>query len=328
MNVRLIAGASATALVLAAALLVAGVSRSQAQQDLTISVDVDPAGNTATSLGDDNACVSVAGAAGTSFKVDVTAATIPSGTQVSGFNYFLHFDDSRLRVTGKNHGLFLLSAGGDLVDVGDEAPQPSSPFTVAVADLGVDTEETGPLAGTLGRYTFQVKANAPAGLATISLATLALFDEAGQEIPLVGSQDGFVSVGEPCPANLPSRDRAPDGTSTSDGGDGGNGDGNGDGDGGDGDGGDGGDGAAAADTPTAVSTPGAEDGDQTPDAEASPTDGASPTPEGDASGDNPSDDDDDGTSIWLVVLIVLVALALVGGGAAWWWRRQRGGAGT
>ena len=324
MNVRILVGAFAAALILGTAVLTPGGPRAQAQQAATVTVDVDPTCNTATSLGDADACISVAGAAGTSFQIDVTVATIPSGTAVTGFNYFLRFDDSRLQVKTKDHNFLLLSAGGDLVDVGESVPDTETPHTVAMADLAVGTSETGPLSGTLGRYTFEVKVNAPAGLATFSLASLGIFDEEGREVPLAGSLDGFVSVGQPCPTTLPPQERAPDGTSQSDGdggGDGGNGGGNGDETPGDG--------ASTDDTtPSLNSTPGAEDGDQTPGPDRTPGAEASPTPDADDTGNEDSDDDDGGLSIWVIVLIVLAIIALAAGGGWWWWSRRRHTSGT
>lgn len=321
MKVPLLAPAALIAAVATLALLVVtAASDSQAQQGLTVTVDVDPAGNTGNSLGAAQGCISVENTLGTSFQIDVTADTIPSGVQVTGFNYFLAFDDSRLRLTAKEHNLLLISTGGEIIDLGDAVVDAETPHKVAVVDLSTDPMETGPLAGTLGRYTFEVLANAPAGLATFSLSTLGIFDDAGQEIPMEGSLDGFVALGQDCPSPLPPQERAPDGTAGTDGG---NGSGSGE------DGGETpGDGQPGDATPTAEGTPGAGEGDQTPGPDGTPGAGASPTPDGDNPDDENSDDDDGGLSAWVIVLIALAIIALAAGAGWWWWRRRQHTSGT
>ncbi|MEX0801415.1 MAG: hypothetical protein WD379_09385 [Dehalococcoidia bacterium] len=307
------------ALATLALLVLASAPDSRAQQGLTAIVDADPAGNTGSSLGTAQGCISVANTPGTPLQIDVTADTIPSGVQVTGFNYFLSFDDSRLRLTAKEHNLLMVSTGGEVTDLGDNVVDAESPHKVAIVDLSTAPMETGPLAGALGRYTFEVLANAPAGLATFSLSTLGIFDDAGQEIPMEGSLDGFVAVGQDCPSPLPTQQRAPDGTA----GTGGTGDGNGDGSGGGSGGGDEtpADGQPGEGTPTAEESPG--EGDQTPGPDGTPGAEASPTPDGDDPGNEDSDDDDGGLSIWVIVLIVLAVIALAAGAGWWWWRRRQ-----
>ena len=168
-----------------------------------VGIDADPGDNTATSLGSIDPCIAVS--AGQQFDVDVFVDEVPSGRDLGGFNYYLGFDDSRVRVVAQNHEMLLASAPGSGVsDLSDPVPNDVSPHLVVVFDGG--TEEVGPVAGVLGRYTLEVLPSAPVGTFGLIITDLALSDKAAQDVGvdqvLDGNsvpQYGLVAVGEACP---------------------------------------------------------------------------------------------------------------------------------
>lgn len=125
-----------------------------------MGVDVDPSGNTATSLGTIDRCIDVS--VGQTFDIDVFVDAIPEGRDLAGFNYYLDYDPSKLQVNACNHDMLLASEpGSDVVDVSDEVcriigspPDTDGTMLVGAADLGGAPEPGGSL-GVLGRYQLE-----------------------------------------------------------------------------------------------------------------------------------------------------------------------------
>ena len=86
----------------------------------TVGIDVDPMGNTATSLGAIDPCVSVA--PGQQFDIDVFLDEVPSGRDLASFNYRLHFDDTRVNIMAQDHELLLASAPGSSLSDSSHRP--------------------------------------------------------------------------------------------------------------------------------------------------------------------------------------------------------------
>src|SRR3990170_4721160 len=160
-----------------------------------VGIDTDTTGNTATSLGATESCVSVS--PGQQFDIDVFVNEIPAGRNFAGFNYEINFDGSRVNIIAQNHSLLLASASGSsILDLSDGIPDSVTPHSVAVADFG--TAEVGPKVGVLGRYTLEVAPAATTGTFTISLTTIDLVDSASEPIIVDQVLDASIAVGEAC----------------------------------------------------------------------------------------------------------------------------------
>ena len=211
------------AVLAAGAFMVLGQHKDVAQgSPLTIvGIDVDPTGNSATSLGTIEPCVSVS--PGQQFDIDTFVDEIPSGRTFIGFQYDLNFDDSRIQILPpQDHQLLLASvAGSSITDLSEAVPDATSPHAVAVADTATGTEELGPIAGVLGHYTLEVLAAASTGTFTLTLTSIELNDGVGQVITVdqvldgnASPQYGVIAVGEDCPVETPTPTPSPTPTPT------------------------------------------------------------------------------------------------------------------
>ncbi|MEX1193647.1 MAG: thrombospondin type 3 repeat-containing protein [Dehalococcoidia bacterium] len=172
----------------------------------TVGIDIDPAGNTATSLSTLERCRSVS--PGQQFSIDVFLDELQAGDDLGGFNYEINFDASRISINSHDHSLLLSSAPGSNTpfDLGDSTPDTTSPHLVGVADFG--TSEPGPARGVLGRYTINVAPGAASGLFALTLTNVALSDGVGNNIPVNSVTDGtsmpqhgLIAVGQSCPVD-------------------------------------------------------------------------------------------------------------------------------
>jgi uncharacterized repeat protein (TIGR01451 family) len=166
---------------------------------------MDPAGNSATTLGSVDRCRSVN--PGEQFTVDVFINEVPAGRDLGGFQYTIGFDSSRVRLVSQDHQQLLASApGSNVLDLSDPAPADTPPHNIVVADFG--TGESGPVRGVLGRYVFEALAAAPTGTFSLTLSDTALSDSVGSDLAVSQIQDGatipsygMVAVGQTCPAS-------------------------------------------------------------------------------------------------------------------------------
>ena len=181
-----------------------GPQPSEGLQAVTVGIDVDPTGNAATTLGTLERCTSVANSAGSQFTIDVFIDEIPSGQNIAGFEYSLHFDASRLVLAAQDHSLLLASAPGSqpFDTLGDRVPDTDGSHLVAVADFG--PEEAGPVKGVLGRYTMEVLTGAPNGVADFSLSELDVGrKEPGQVVNVDQILSASIGLGADCSAEPP-----------------------------------------------------------------------------------------------------------------------------
>lgn len=170
------------------------------QAETTMGLDADPAGNSATSLGNIEACISVA--SGEEFDVDIFVGDV---TDLSGWQAILLYDGSMVSIVGTDTELLLAANdGSNIVDLSpDPLPDQDGLYTLAVADLGEGLGEGG--SGLLARLTLE--AVGP-GASALALTDTILVDSAGKPIGDVnGDQvfDGPVSgiqvwVDEACPS--------------------------------------------------------------------------------------------------------------------------------
>ena len=174
-----------------------------------LGIDADATGNGDTSLGNIDACVSVA--PGQTFDVDIFVAdAVDLVTWEAVFDY----DPSLLRVTETNEELFMAAGEtGRLIDLSDLPPDEDGFqyfLVVAITPEGLGRSGT----GVLARVTLEAVAT---GTSFLTLTNLILGDSNSKAIGDLNGDDEFdgtvghaqVWVGEPCPAVLPSPTAGP-----------------------------------------------------------------------------------------------------------------------
>jgi hypothetical protein len=193
-----------------------------------VAIDMDITGNTATSIGSIQSCATMGVEA--TLTIDVIVDAVDPADPIQGFQFYLLYDKTRLKVTGLNN-LMLLHAGGETVpiDLSDPAT-PTTPDTdgsllVGFADFG-SIGEIG--AGVLSRITLQSRAQSPPSPLILSNVLLSSADEAPPspatpppvyEMTINNIQNANVAVGTDCggatpPGPTPSPTPAPTPTAT------------------------------------------------------------------------------------------------------------------
>jgi hypothetical protein len=167
---------------------------------LVISVDVDPSGNTASSLATIDTCRSVA--KDSTFDVDVV---IQQANDVAGFQLVLLYDPSILEIIAVKTDLFLGRGGimiGDIpyliideseavTDVPIEEAEADGRFVLAYANAqGANGE------GALARLRFRASGT---GTSTLELTDVLAASSAGVDLVPDGVQGAQLAVDEPCP---------------------------------------------------------------------------------------------------------------------------------
>jgi len=169
----------------------------RAQSQPVVGVDLDPSGNTSTSLGALDDCRPVA--RGQQFEVDVLVRDVPL---IDGFQATLSYDPAVVRPVQQDVNLFLASAGGsNVVDFSKSAPGRTGEYIVAAFDFGQNAAESG--SGTVARVTFEALSpgRSPITVGDVKMATadgepVQPADSAGRYVGQVIS--GTVAVGLPC----------------------------------------------------------------------------------------------------------------------------------
>jgi hypothetical protein len=165
---RRLVGALLTAALLATAML-AGVivqgGESTAQTRSSIGVDADPAGNTATSLGPIDSCVSVS--TGDTFDVDILVA---DAVDLLAWEVYFIYDGSIISIVDHDVHMFQAADGvSNVFDLSEVLPDLDARYGVAAADLA-DPPAPDSGSGVLARLT--LKAEGPG----ISPANIPLID--------------------------------------------------------------------------------------------------------------------------------------------------------
>ena len=175
---RIVFAALSASLVLALALL--GTSAvhprdSGAQEPVSLTVDADPAGNVATSLGPADQCVAVR--SGDSVQVDIVVRDV---TDLLGWEAYAIYDASVLKLTDRDVRLFLAAnAGSNVFDASDAPANADGRYRVAAADIA-DPPVPDSGSGVLARLTFS--ALSPG----VSLISLRRLDFSGDGKPDIG----------------------------------------------------------------------------------------------------------------------------------------------
>jgi len=145
-----------------------------------ISVDMDPAGNTATALGGRQACASIIrnGAQDADEDVvdgvtaDVTITSLPASDPAIGYAYGLLYDETNLSVVAYEGDLFLASLpGSQIFHASDDVPDADGANTWLAVEIDVgpnpDTSESG--SGALQHVTIGADSAAASGVYDIIL---------------------------------------------------------------------------------------------------------------------------------------------------------------
>ncbi len=183
---------------------IAMLSQSQAQENVTVAIDTDTTGNTATSLGDAQACNSIS--VGQSLDIDVVVDTIPPWSDLNGdgtpdlndtgglqaFQFMLLYDPQVVEVTAVNNEMLIAANGVVPIDLGDTLPDRDGRFELGFADLGFTTPEDG--AGVLSRISLTAVG---VGQSNLDLSETAVVDMGNDGYPLT-VRNAAVSVGQPC----------------------------------------------------------------------------------------------------------------------------------
>ena len=180
-------------------------ARGRASQGTTsVGVDDDVAGNSATSLGQIDACASVAEAA--SFDVDVFVADIAN---LQGWQATVHYDPAVLQVAEVNVELFVAGTeAGRTLNLSDAVPDQDGAYNFVVVDVSPESvAHSG--SGALARLSLKAVGT---GMSFLTLSDVVFADPQANIIGSVDSDEIFdgptgyaqVWVGEPCPGALPS----------------------------------------------------------------------------------------------------------------------------
>jgi cell division septation protein DedD len=121
-----------------------------AQDIVSIGVDADPTGNTATSLGTIDSCRSVS--TGDTFQVDVFVADV---TDLLAWETYFTYDMSVVNIASRDVMLFqAANAGSQVFDVSEGLPDIDSWYRIAAADLAQPpAPDSG--SGVLARLTLE-----------------------------------------------------------------------------------------------------------------------------------------------------------------------------
>ncbi|MEX0683181.1 MAG: cohesin domain-containing protein [Dehalococcoidia bacterium] len=162
---------SAPALI-AAVLLYAATSAAPAPIN-RVAVDANSSGNSATAIGATQICVSMSNGASTTIDVIVDSVPPFSSNEggIAGFNFILHYDPARLKVTAYDNEMLLDAGGGtNPFDFTNVVPDTDGNFVVGFADFGSNIENG---AGVLSRITLEAIG---AGTSPLTLTDVALTD--------------------------------------------------------------------------------------------------------------------------------------------------------
>jgi hypothetical protein len=212
----------ARALLAAALLIVAALAgvimrgeESTAQTRSSIGVDADTTGNTATSLGPIDSCLSVS--TGNTFQVDVFVADV---TDLLAWEAYLVYDMSVINVVSRDGMMFqAANAGSQVFDVSEGLPDIDGRYRLAAVDLA-DPPAPDSGSGVLARLT--LKAVSP-GVSPLSLSPIDINEDGNMDLgPFLTNiesesisdlnGDGFfdgpianaeIAVGGTCPSGTP-----------------------------------------------------------------------------------------------------------------------------
>ena len=148
---------------------------SAAQEAVTIGVDVEPAGNTVTSLGPIDACISVS--IGDTFQADIFVTDV---ADLLAWETYLVYDMSIINVVSRDVMMFqAANPGSNMFDVSEGLPDIDGYYRVAAVDLA-DPPAPDSGSGVLARLTLKAVG---AGVSPLSLS------------PIDINEDGSIDLG-------------------------------------------------------------------------------------------------------------------------------------
>ena len=198
------------AVVVALSVSATTLSSVAAQDEASVGVDADPAGNAATSLGDLQHCRRVE--VNDAVDVDVYAVDLPG---LEGLQFILNYDPAIVQITKVDDQQMIAANGGsqatsfsdnpniDMQSDADNKPEGSDgSITIAAADFSEVPDESG--SGVLARVT--LKALAP-GVSDVTLSRVKLLrsdpdNPGGRAVPVEPSGYGQYFVGQSANANI------------------------------------------------------------------------------------------------------------------------------
>lgn len=214
----MLASAALAGVVLALAASAGGVvarGYSAAQEAVAIGVDADPAGNTATSLGPVDSCLSVS--TGDTFQVDVFVADV---ADLLAWETYFVYDMSIINVVSRDVMMFqAANPGSNVFDVSEGLPDIDGYYRVAGVDLA-DPPSPDSGSGVLARLTLKAVG---AGTSLLSLSPIDVNEDGRMDLgpslkdteaePIGDlNDDGFfdgpianaeIAVGGTCPEGTP-----------------------------------------------------------------------------------------------------------------------------
>ncbi len=165
----MLASAALAGVVFALAALAGGLlarGYSAAQEAVTIGVDVEPAGNTVTSLGPIDACISVS--TGDTFQVDVFVTDV---VDLLAWETYFVYDMSVINVVSRDVMMFqAANAGSNVFDVSEGLPDIDGWYRAAAVDLA-DPPAPDSGSGVVARLTLEAVGTgvSPASLSPIDV---------------------------------------------------------------------------------------------------------------------------------------------------------------
>ena len=187
----------------------------------TMSLDMDPTGNTATSLGTREVCARINENgiqdadedSVDTVTLDATATNIPAGTAMIGFTHSISYNESELTIQSQNINFLLgVNAGSSVVDVGDLAPDVNNDnvFLTAAGDVGPipASAETG--SGVLNRLTIETDPGASTGWHQLIMYGAQHIETDSTPHAADAIHSGTIAVDLPCPAANPIVDTTSD----------------------------------------------------------------------------------------------------------------------
>ena len=271
-----------------------------------IAVDMDPTGNTATSLGPRQECREAL--PGATLEIDVTVENISPSTPLLAYEYAFEFPGPTVTITDRELVMITSKAASQIFDASDPVPQFGGAMRISVLDIGdADAYESG--SGVLDRLTIEVSTDASPGVYAFRIPEAVLLDhESDPHSPRV-TRNGRLAIGVSCAGSTPLPEitasptpsatgaTAPPGGTIAPTGDG--------------------------PTPTIDGSP--SGGTATPNAgSASPDQTPDPSQEPSPSGLPDGDDDGSSSTEWIAVAVVaLIVVAVAGAWLAYRWYGQR-----
>ncbi len=198
-------------LLILAATLIGFPTPSLAQGSTRLSIDVDPTGNTATSVADIDTCASAK--KGDTFDIDLVIEDV---TDLLAWGFVISYDPQVLGVRDSDTLMFqAANPGSRVIDLSEMTPDDDGTYLMQSLDVG-DPPSPDSGSGVLARLTFTAKAP---GISRLAIDKLDLNDDGTlDQGPLlrnvaadyVGDEDGDtffdgpnddaeIRVGEPCP---------------------------------------------------------------------------------------------------------------------------------